>query len=84
MTRVRGFVFWCINRTVPRDSLNPYNLSLAVNGGMQWTPSRQKLIADLHSKQNITVNHVLLRLTMANGFNVTKIQRALKFDQNPL
>ena len=49
----KGFCFRCLNRPVPRDSLNPYNLSLVEDWGMYWTPSKHKLIAELHSKQNV-------------------------------
>ena len=76
---VNHFVFPCINRPVPRES--PYNLSLVEDGDMHWTPSKQKLIADLHSKQNFVIHHSLLRGILANGFNVIKILRAFEFDQ---
>ena len=70
---VKDFVFPCINRTVPRDSLSPYNLSLVEDESMRWTLSKQKLIADLHLKRNIVVHPVLWRWMLANGFKVTKI-----------
>ena len=66
-----------------RDSLSPYNISKVEDGGVHWTSSKQKLIADLHPKENIVVHHVLLRWMVANGFNVTRIHRALQFDQKP-
>ena len=50
---------------------------------MQWTPSKQKLIANLHPKRNICVHHVLLRWMLVNGFKVPKIHKALQFNQNP-
>ena len=48
---------------------------------MHWNPSKQKLIADLDPKLNIVVHHVLLRWMVTSGFRVTKIHRALLFDQ---
>jgi hypothetical protein len=56
---VAKFVFSCIYRPVPRDSMSPYNLSLVENKGMHWTPSKQMLIADLEPKRNIVVHHIL-------------------------
>ena len=67
---VKEFVFPCINRPAPRDSLSPYNLSLAEGGVSTEHLSEQKLIADpynlslvedggIHwtpSKQNLTVD----------------------------
>ena len=49
---------------------------------MHWTPSKQKLIADLSLRQNIVVHYVLLRWILANSFNFRKMHRALQFDQN--
>jgi hypothetical protein len=77
------FVFFCISRPVPRDCLSPYNLSLVENTGMHWRPSETKLIAELELKRNIVVHHVLLRWMLVKGFNVTKVHRALQFDQKP-
>ena len=51
--------------------------------GMHWTPSKQKLIAELDPKQNIVVHHVLLRWMVSNSFRVKKIHRALQFNQKP-
>ena len=52
------------------------------DGGMHWIPLKQKLIADLHLKQNIVVRHILLRPThmLADSF---KVQRVPQFDQKP-
>jgi hypothetical protein len=49
--------------------------------GMHWTPSKQILIANPDAKQNIVVHLVLLRWMVANCFRVTKMHRALQFDQ---
>ena len=80
---VKDFVFPCINRPVSRDSLSPYNRSLVEDMGMHWTPSKQKLIADLDPKENIVVHHVLLHWMVSNGFKITKIHRVLQFNQRP-
>ena len=54
---VKDFVFLSINSPLPRGSLSSYNLSLVENGAMHWTPSKQKLIVNLHPQQNIVVHH---------------------------
>jgi hypothetical protein len=51
--------------------------------GMHWTPSKQKLIADLDPKENIVVHPVLLRWMVNNGFKITKIHRVLQFHKKP-
>jgi hypothetical protein len=48
---VKDFVFPCINRSVSRDSLSPRNRSLVEEERMHWSPSKQKLIADLLPKK---------------------------------
>ena len=50
---------------------------------MYRTPSKLKLIADLHQGRNIAVHLVLLGWMLANSFKVTKIHRVLQFDQKP-
>ena len=80
---VKDFVFPCINRPVTKDSLSPRNRRLVEVDGLHWAPSKQKLIADLLPKKNIVVHHVALKWMCNNGFNVTKVHRALEFSQKP-
>ena len=80
---VKDFVFSSIKRPETNDSLSPYNRSLVDDMGMHWTPSKQKLIADLDPKQNIVVHHVLLHWIVNNGFKIKKIHRVLQFRQKP-
>ena len=80
---VMDFVLPCINRPVSKDSLSPHNISLIEDGRMHWTPSDQKLIADPPPKQYIVVHLIPLRWMVANGFRVTQILKAYKFDQKP-
>jgi hypothetical protein len=68
---------------VTKDFLSPHNISLVEDGGMHWTPSKQKLIVDLDSKQSIAVHQVVSQWMVVNGFRVIKIHRGLQFDQKP-
>ena len=52
---VNDFVFPCINRQMPRDSLSPNNLYFVKDGNIHWTPLKQKLFTNFHLKQNIVV-----------------------------
>ena len=52
-------------------------------GTEHWTPSKQKLIANLHPNKYIALLPVLLRWILANGFRVTKIHRDFQFHQKP-
>ena len=87
----KGLFFPCINIPIALESLTPYNLSLVEDGSMHWTPSKQKLISDLHSKLNMIIHNVLLRWMVSKAFRVSgkpwiqsfqgKIHRAIQFDQ---
>ena len=66
-----------------KDSLSPYNISLIEGVSMILTPSKQRLTPNLHPKQNIVVRQVILRWMLMNGLRVTKMHRALQFDQKP-
>ena len=48
--------------------------------GVHWTPSEQKVIAELHPKENTVLDHVLLRCMLTNGFKGTNIHRARQFE----
>ena len=48
---VKDFVLPCINIPVSRDSLSPRNRCLVEVDGLHWSPSKQKLIADLLPKK---------------------------------
>ena len=50
---------------------------------MHCTPSKQKLIANIHPNQNIVLYRVLSQWILANVLKVTKIRRALQFDKKP-
>jgi hypothetical protein len=45
--------------------------------------SKNKLIGDLLPKENIVVHHVMLKWMIAKGFHLTKVRKALQFDQKP-
>ena len=66
-----------------KDLLGHFNLFLVEGGGLHWTPSKQKLIADVHQKQNTDVHHVLLWWMLVNGFYVTKTHGAPQVNQKP-